>query len=346
MYQCAPGIESSRLRPLMPQLLLRAAFKARVPRSTLTRLLERKFLNNLDANDVAYLWPGVSTALHHELRRRQIPIVREQINTQAVTYRRCLQNAYDALGWPVPPGSVPTDSMVEREREELTLVDFVFAPSDSVAASLQESGVHESRIIPTSYGWSADDVRLNQNVTPGMRDPHRPVTFMFSAMGSVRKGLPWLLQAWKQASLSSAKLLIFGSLDSDVSQHCANLLAMSNVQVRGFVRDLRDWYARSDVFVLPSHEEGSPMVSYAAAAAGLAMIVSPMGGGGFLRPGVDAMVLDPFDIASWADAFRLLHNDVQKREALQEAARIRALDFTWTLSAQRRSEALISRLHP
>jgi glycosyltransferase involved in cell wall biosynthesis len=344
MYHCAPGLESSRLRSLMPRSLLRAAFRVKVADSKLARLLEVRYLRNIGAGDVAYLWPGTSTGLYRELRQRRIPIVREQINTHAVTYRRCLQKAYEALSWPLPPRGIPTEAAIAREDEELGLADFVFAPSELVAASLVDSGVAKSKIIPASYGWSEIDVKRASIPAPAVHSSDRPVTFMFAAQGCVRKGLPWLLQAWKKANLSTAQLLLFGSIDRDVSQHCAGLLETSGVRMCGFVDDLRDWYSRADIFVLPSHEEGSPMVSYAAAAAGLAMIVSPMGGGGFLRPSVDAMVLDPFDVASWADAFQVMHSNAQTRKSFQEAARARALDFTWQQVAQRRSEALLHSL--
>jgi len=284
----------------------------------------------------------VSTGCYRALRERGIPIVREQINTHALTYVRLQQQAYAALGWPMPAEAVPTETEIANEKEELALANFVFAPSELVAKSLREGGVDASRIIPASYGWSGQDV------LPGpvgdSRAGQRPLTFMFAASGNVRKGLPWLLQAWKQADLSTAALHIYGSVEGIVAERCADLLALPNIKKFGYVRDLRARYSEADVFVLPSHEEGSPMVSYCAAAAGLAMVVSPMGSGGFLRPGVDAMVLDPFDVNAWAQAFHLLHDDAQLRRGYQDNASLRAREFTWQAIAQRRQQALLSRV--
>ena len=111
----------------------------------------------------------------------------------------------------------------------------------------------------------------------------------------------------------------------------------------GHRSDLPNLLAASHVFAFPTLEEGGPIVTYEAAAAGLAILTTPMGAGAVIRNGIDGIVLDPFDHDGWVQALRMLASDASLRSRLGEAARRRAQDFTFEKTALQRCKALEQR---
>jgi glycosyltransferase involved in cell wall biosynthesis len=162
---------------------------------------------------------------------------------------------------------------------------------------------------------------------------------VFVARGSVRKGLPVLLDAWREAGLK-ARLILVGGIEPEVLDRCAAALRLPSVEACPFSRDLARAYGNADVFVLPSFEEGSPLVSYMALAAGLPCIMSPAAAGWVVRDGKEGFVLEPDDKPKLIEALRLLAGDRALRQRMGEAARLRAADYTWERCAARRLDAI------
>ncbi|MFC7755247.1 glycosyltransferase family 4 protein [Tsukamurella soli] len=116
-------------------------------------------------------------------------------------------------------------------------------------------------------------------------------------------------------------------------------------QVRAAVRDagvedavtVRDWIgpeerdrvlAASQVFVLPSYDEGLPMALLEAMAVGLVPITSPVGGiPEAVTDGVDGLLVTPGDTTALAAALERVTRDAGARAELAAAARARAADF-------------------
>ncbi len=92
-------------------------------------------------------------------------------------------------------------------------------------------------------------------------------TFLFVGQGVQRKGLHHLLHAWRQAGLQRSQLVVVsGRLDPGITP----LLDQPRVVHRSWLSDaeLRDAFARANVFVMPSLVEGFGLVYLEALAAG------------------------------------------------------------------------------
>ena len=125
-----------------------------------------------------------------------------------------------------------------------------------------------------------------------------------------------LLAAFKELSESkpeiSSKLIIVGD-----GPECAGLEAVSKslgckerVIFAGQVDDVRPFYATADVFVLPSHSEGSPNVLLEAMAANLPIAATAVGGvPEMVENNESALLVPPNDPPSIARAIALLLTD-------------------------------------
>jgi glycosyltransferase involved in cell wall biosynthesis len=88
----------------------------------------------------------------------------------------------------------------------------------------------------------------------------------------------------------------------------------------------------SDVFVLPSIEEGSALVTYEAQACGCVLVVSEAAGAR-CRNGVDGLVHAPRDVATLTEHLRRLHRDRELLERLREAGRDCREQLSWGAAA-------------
>lgn len=87
---------------------------------------------------------------------------------------------------------------------------------------------------------------------------------------------------------------------------------------------VRAWYARSDVFVLPSFAEGIPVVLMEAMASGVPCVTTRITGiPELIRDGIDGLLTTPSDVQELADTLAQLIDDPALRHELGEAGRER-----------------------
>lgn len=303
------------------------------PGDTLARFAEWRFFRSLRPGDLVYLWPTASVRLYERVRAKGYSVVSERINTLVASSQRILDREYAALGLPAR-GHGLTDAEAEEELRCMALSQAVFSPSPAVSQSIEEAGIPKARILETSYGLRHTEILSPRAFGPPKAEEE--VTVLFVGTVCVRKGIHLLLKAWERSSLK-ARLVIVGRVDPDVKDMLEAAIASNHrIAHHDFMADLKPIYASSDIFALPSLEEGSPLVTYLALGAGLPCIVSPMGGGGVIENGKEGLVIDPHDIDSFAEALRALVSQGDLRQRLSQASAAKAPEYTWDRVALRR----------
>lgn len=297
-----------------------------------SRMIERRFLESVREGDIAYLWPSVSLATHVALHKQGIPIVLEGINTRMAAAKRVLDAAYEAFG--AAPSHGITDQRIQEEEEKFQCASAIFAPARGVELALAGSAI-EHGILPSSYGT---DLSLALPARAPRQD-RDGIVFVFCGYACVRKGMHHLLDAWSRLG-GNHRLLLVGKIEPAIQERYRDLLNSDRVEAVGFVRDVHAHLARADVFVIPSIEEGDPLVTYEAALHGLPILASPSGGGRMLdTPGV-MEVVDPADTDAFADGLAGLAASAERRAALGEAARKMVQNFDWADVGARRAATL------
>jgi len=284
----------------------------------LTRGAEARAAAAVRPGDLCHVWPGTSIAAIEAARDRGGVIVLEFINTHVAEARRILQDESARLG--APAFDAITDDDIGHEQARLALADAVFAPGPFVGPSIRAAFGDGVRILETSYG-------AHLPRTP--RPPRRPgpVRFLFVGTAGLRKGVPVLLESWRRAGLP-AELCLVGAVDPWMTAQVARA-PQPSVRFAGFVDGVAQLYADADVFVFPSLEEGGPQVTYEAAAHGLPLIVTPMGGGRIARDGHNALIVPPSDADALAAALTTLAQDADLRARFGAQAALDARDYAW-----------------
>ena len=314
-------------RPALPMFAYRALCKVGAPAHIQGRLAGAAVLRAIRRGDIIYIWPPYDLRLIKRAKKRGAIVVAERTNCMGQMGRERLTRAFARRGEPLPAGWYPEDGVAE-ELEQMHACDYVTAPNALVTQSLRESGIPDTKILDTFYGFNP--TRLAAAI--GIERPMRPPVFAFVGLGIVRKGFDVLLEAWERANIDGT-LLIAGQVEDEVREAYADTLSRPDVQLLGYVRDIAEVYAAADVFVFPTHEEGGPQVIYEAAGCGLASIVSPMGAGRIVRDGIECLFVDPLSVDDLAAKITRLATDEGLRRSMGAAAAKRARSFTWAHAA-------------
>lgn len=104
---------------------------------------------------------------------------------------------------------------------------------------------------------------------------------------------------------------------------CGELKLEDNVRFCGHQADVRPYYAIADLFVLPSHTEGSPNVILEAIDAGVPVVATAVGGiPEIVENETSALLVSPHDPAALAGAIERLLENPALGEKLRPAARL------------------------
>lgn len=318
------------LKPTVPKWVP-GGLKARIDsrfRRPLWRWTERRATAAVRPGDICYFWPGSSAPGVAACKRAGAVTVVEFINTHAGSYHSIMRTAAAEFGL-----EHRGDEEESRSYDDslLAAADIAIAPSPLVFDSIRRHGKTVPMLLKASYG-----AKYPATVPEKQPNPAR-LRFLFVGSFGLRKGAPYLLDAWEQADLD-ADLLIAGSVDPGIREKLSK--GYRNVHLLGFRKDVHELYAGADVFVFPSLEEGDPQVTHEAAAHGLPLIVTPMGGGS-AADDRNSLMVPPRDPGALAEAMKRLATEPETRMKMAQAARMSARHFDWRAVAERRIYQLL-----
>lgn len=210
----------------------------------------------------------------------------------------------------------------DRRLRDAELADLILVPSRHIADRLIDRGTPSERVRVVPY--AADSTRFRPIEKQAKTDS---VSFVFAGGITQRKGIKYLLEAWRLIRRPGWRLRLLGGLPSDPAP-----LEPYRDEVDWLGRvphaEVAERLAEADVFVFPSLFEGSAVVTYEALACGLPSIVTPEAGS-IVRDGIEGFVVPSANVEALAVALERLGTDPALRRSLGVAARSRAERFDW-----------------
>jgi glycosyltransferase involved in cell wall biosynthesis len=211
------------------------------------------------------------------------------------------------------PPSDPRDT--RREEAIYAACDAITVPSTAAARSFAEMGVPPEKVHVIPYG-----VRLDSFRPTGEPDPN---TFdvLFAGSVGLRKGVPYLLEAFAQLRHPHKRLRIAGAVQEDIHSILPRL-PMENVEFLGPVAqaELAALMSRSHVLALPSIEEGLALVQAQALACGCPVVCSTnTGGEDLFSDGVEGFIVPIRDPGALAERLQRLADDPALQRGMREA---------------------------
>ncbi len=210
-----------------------------------------------------------------------------------------------------------------RMIREYDVADYIIVPSRYSLRSFLDRGFDEEKVKV---------VPLISEKPISLKDEHfykRDQFIVLFVGGNVyRKGLYYLLKAWRELDLENAKLLIRSNVPSEFN----NLINGNSVEVlpKLQLHDLNHLYHEASVFCLPSVDEGFGMVVLEAMSSGTPVIVSEnVGAGDLVRQNVDGFIVPIRSVRALKEKISLLYDDRAFANQMGKSAHTRATEFTY-----------------
>jgi glycosyltransferase involved in cell wall biosynthesis len=242
------------------------------------------------------------------------------------------QPEFAALDESGPAHAVQGEAQMD---EECAMADMILTGSRFARESFISEGVDAARVKAIPYG--VDVARFSPN--PHSADNRFRIVYVGRI--SIRKGVGYLLHAYRRFHRADTDLQLVGSMIGDPAclRPYANLFTHVPHMPQSMLPQI---YGAADVFVFPSLLEGLGLVVLEAMACGCPVIVSENGPGDVVRDGVDGFVVPAGDSEAIEAALLKLYVDPDLRRAMGAAARRQAEHHAWSRYSTIAADAVLA----
>jgi len=273
--------------------------------------------------DIFHAWGNYALASIPHARRHGAGVVIERGSTHPNFQNTILSEEFARQG-------IKTEcahpQIIEKGLREIELADRVIIPSQFVYRTFIENGISDEKLTVVPYGFNPGDF------SPGKKNDD-VFRVLFVGNIGIQKGVHYLLDAWERLALPDAELIFIGKVEEwmqPLMQKHAR-----RITLKGHVRheELKHEYAQASVFILPSLQEGSALVTYEAMACGLPLIVSE-NTGSVARDGKDGYVIPIRDVNAIAEKLQWMYGHRDEAAKMGAVAAEYIQEFTWDRYAE------------
>ena len=284
--------------------------------------------------DLFHVWGGYGSQSLRRAKAQGVTTVVQIVSSHPNFQNRLMGEEFARWGrtWRV------WDAGVARTLREIDQADYILIPSDFVRESFLAEGIPESKLIQVPFGVDVS------RFTPATAPERRPFRAVFVGQVGLRKGVPYLLEAWKRLGWRDAELWLVGRVLPEIKEVLKGYADLPGVRMVGFLGTPAAAYQQADIFVFPSLEEGSALVTYEAMACGLPVVTTP-NAGSVVREGIEGFIAPIRDPDALAAHMEQLRADARLRREMGRAARARSETLTWENHGQNLSTVYPSLHH-
>ncbi|MCJ8210235.1 glycosyltransferase family 4 protein [Mucilaginibacter sp. RS28] len=271
---------------------------------------------------IFYNGAGLNTAKY--AKQKGIITIVEAVNSHVSYQEQLLKEEYELSHIPWLPFH---KAEKKRRIEEYEVADFILMPSEFVKRSFIKYGFPEKKLIKVPYGFNS--LTLN-TVVPGKKTDEFNILYVGSV--SVRKGLRYLIEAFKMVKHPKKRLTIVGP--PNTPDGLAGITIPENVIFTGVLKgaELENVYQNASVFCLPSIEEGLALVLGEALSYGIPIVATEnTGADDLITDGKEGFIVPIRDSTSIAAKIQQLADDSElydrvKANAVNRASSLKGWD--------------------
>jgi glycosyltransferase involved in cell wall biosynthesis len=204
---------------------------------------------------------------------------------------------------------------LEREYERC---DYIIVPS-RIAGQSFAAGLREKAIVVNA------GVDHHFFSPPAVVEPRAIFRVCYVGRVELAKGVPYLLQAWKQLDLANAELVLAGEIAPEMDAVIKEY-GLPNVRFTGTLppSQVAECYRVSHLFAFPSVNEGLARVLFEAMACGLPVVATERSGAeDLIMQGVEGTIVPARDAGALAAAILWHYQNPHASVEMGKAARAR-----------------------
>ena len=266
--------------------------------------------------DVYMALSQTGTASGALARELGVTYVCDRGSTHIEEQREILNEEYRVQG--VPPPRIDPRS-IERELIEYQTSQLITVPSQFVARSFVKRGIDPGKLRVVPYGANISMFRPTVPKSPDAVD------FLFVGALSIRKGLPYLLQAFGRVRHPQKRLTLIGSSVQETEQ-ILRKYPTADIRIMGAIPQARlaDYMSAARLLVLPSVEDGFGLVMAEAMACGCPVLASMnTGAENLFEDGQQGFIVEARDVAALAERMQRLADEPALALEMGRTARAR-----------------------
>ena len=277
----------------------------------------------LEGTDVFHGWNSHCLASLRRAKALGALTFVERGSAHSAVQTRLLEEEHARFGLR-PPAELR--KLADRCIAEYEAADYVHVPSEFVRRSFLEVGFPPHKLVEGPYG--VDVARFKPSPLP------EQFTALFVGNIGLQKGVPDLLEAWARAGMRAVgRLVLLGWVEDESARLVESYRSRCAFETPGFASDVGAAYAGASVAVLPSIQDGYPLVVLEAMASGRPVIVSEnTGTKDAVREGVDGFVVPIRSPDAIAEKLAWCRDHPAELAEMGRAARARACEFPWERS--------------
>jgi glycosyltransferase involved in cell wall biosynthesis len=167
------------------------------------------------------------------------------------------------------PSALRRRSWIERLKAEYELADVILVPTEAIAQSLHDYGVSHDRIRVLPYGVAP--LFAEDSASASARD----IALLFVGNLGYQKGIDLIIRCIAEGVVGAEQLIVVGRRVRHQEGYLRQLRAMGVRCIEHLdQRSLASVYARSRWIVIPSRQDGTPLVCLEAMSAGCVPLIS------------------------------------------------------------------------
>ncbi len=291
-------------------------------------LVARQLPRMADKVDIIHAWPLASLNTIKVAKRLGIPVALERCNAHTRFAYEVVQKECEHIGVRMPKGHehAYNENILLREEEEYNLADVMLCPSEFVVKTFLDQGFSRSKLVRFFYGVDEKLFYPHQS----KKNLKHGLTMIFVGVCAVRKGLHYALDAWLKSSASSnGTFLVAGEFLPEYKKKLTSMLSHPSVRVLGHRTDIPELMRKSDLFVLPSIEEGFGLACTEAMASGCVPLVSEACTD-LCRHMENALVHRVGDVMALLEHINMLNSQPETLARLRDAGLGSVPSISWT----------------
>ncbi|CAO6124602.1 RfaG Glycosyltransferase [Candidatus Pelagibacterales bacterium] len=294
------------------------------PQFFLSEIFDKFAEKRLKECDIFIGWSSFSERTLLKAKNFGAKTVIERGSTHILFQNNILKLEYEKNN--IKNGVLPHPRIIEKELREYDSADFIMVPSTFAKRTFIDQKIEQNKILNIPYGVDLHEFYPQKKIDSKFR-------IIFCGSVSIRKGSHYLIRAFQELNLKNAELWFVGDIQSCIKSILNVILFNPDIKFFKPVpqKKLRWFYNQSNVFVLPSLEEGMPTVLLQAMACSLPIICSKNSGGGDLISSREGgFVLDSISIEEIKKKILYMYENIENAKIMgKNNLRKVQKNYTW-----------------